>query len=59
MPAAVMLADVSQAYTGGNTQFNVPGLQSVAVLMTLDNRISSAGGFASGTYGTRTIVTCS
>lgn len=54
-----VLGGVSQGYTGGNTQFNVPGLLSLAVLITVNNRISSAGGFASGTYSTRTVVTCS
>ncbi len=54
-----LLAGVSQGYTGGSTQFNVPGLLSLAVVMSVNNRISSAGGFASGTYSTRTTVTCS
>lgn len=54
-----LLGSVAQAYTTGQTQFEVPGLLSLAVVMTLNNRITRAAGFAAGTYQTRTVVTCS
>ncbi len=55
---AGVLGAVSQPYTGTQTQFAVPGLLSLAVVMRLDNRIVSPAGFAAGTYRTRTLVTC-
>jgi hypothetical protein len=54
-----VLGSVNQGYTGSTTQFSVPGLLSLAVLMNVDNRISNTAGFAAGTYQTRTVVTCS
>ena len=54
-----VLGGVAQGYTTGQTQFSVPGLLSLAVLMSINNRISNAAGFAAGTYQTRTVVTCS
>lgn len=54
-----VLGGVAQGYTSAQTQFTVPGLLSLAVLMSINNRISNAAGFAAGTYQTRTVVTCS
>ena len=54
-----VLGSVTQDYTGGATQFTVPGLLSLAVIMTINNRITRAAGFMAGTYQTRTVVTCS
>jgi hypothetical protein len=53
-----VLGAVSQPYTTATTRFTVPGLLSLAALLRLDNRISAPRGFASGTYRTRTVVTC-
>jgi hypothetical protein len=53
-----LLSGVTQPYTSGASQFEVPALLSVATILTLNNRITSTAGFASGSYQTRTIVTC-
>jgi len=53
-----VLGGVSQGYTTATTRFTVPGLLSLAVLLRLDNRVTSSQGFASGTYRTRMVVTC-
>lgn len=53
-----VLSGVNQPYTRDASQFQVPALLSVATLLTLHNRIVSTAGFASGSYQTRTIVTC-
>lgn len=54
-----LLAGVNRAYVSHPTSFKVPGLLSLAVIMTVNNRITSSKGFASGTYQTRTVITCS
>ena len=53
-----LLASARQSYTSAQTAFGVPrGL--AAVTMTVNNRVANVSGFASGTYQTRTVVTCS
>lgn len=52
------LGSVSQPYTTAQTSISVPNLAN-AVLLTVDNRVTTPTGFAAGTYQTRTIVTCS
>jgi hypothetical protein len=55
-----LLNYVSQPYTTGSSHFDVSGLLgALAVVMTLHNRISNSSGIASGTYQTRTVITCS
>lgn len=49
---------VSQPYTPAQTQFSVPNTPLNAVVITLDNRITSPAGFVGGTYRTTTVVTC-
>lgn len=56
---AGLLGSVSQGYISSRTSFNGPGLLSLAVVMTIHNRIRNDAGFASGTYTTKTVVTCS
>jgi hypothetical protein len=53
-----VISGVNQAYTTGQTNFNVPNLIN-AVALTIDNRAVTATGFKSGTYQTKTVVTCS
>lgn len=53
-----LLASANQPYTDGQTSVPVPNLTGV-VAVTFNNRITNAGGFSSGTYQTRTVVTCS
>lgn len=47
---------VNQAYTASTTQFSV-GTIALSVL-TIQNRILNANGFAPGAYQTQTVVTC-
>lgn len=54
-----VLGSVNQPYTASQTSFPVPGLLSLATLVTVNNKISNAAGFQQGTYSTRTTVTCS
>ncbi|MEO6012661.1 MAG: hypothetical protein ABIQ30_03620 [Devosia sp.] len=55
-----LLSFVSQGYTAGSSHFDVPGLLgALAVVMTLHNRITNSSGLASGTYQTKTVITCS
>lgn len=56
---AGLLGSVNQPYTSSQTSFPVPGLLSLATLVTVNNKISNAAGFQQGTYATRTTVTCS
>ncbi len=51
-----LLSGVSQDYTPAATSFSV-GTIALSVLR-IDNRIVNPGGFASGTYATRTVITC-
>lgn len=53
-----VLSSVVHAYGNSSSSFGVPNLLS-AVVLTVNNRIRNAAGFASGTYTTRTVVTCS
>lgn len=51
------LSAISQGYTSSTTGFGV-GTIGVS-LLTVHNRIVNPNGFASGSYTTRTVVTCS
>lgn len=53
-----VISSVTQGYTTSQSNFNVPNLINT-VALTLENRAVTATGFASGTYKTRTVVTCS
>lgn len=55
---AGVLASASQSYTTGTTSVAVPNLIGT-VVVTVNNRITNNGGFAPGSYRTRTVVTCS
>jgi hypothetical protein len=55
---AGLLSTVSQDYTAAPSSFVVAANLGLSVV-TLNNRIVSATGFASGTYQTRTVITCS
>lgn len=55
---AGLIGSVSQSYTASQTQFGVPNTPLNAVVLTLDNRITSPTGFTGGTYQTTTVVTC-
>jgi hypothetical protein len=50
----------TQGWSGAATSFSsgILGLGALTVTMTVHNRIVNNGGFAAGSYGTRTIVTC-
>ena len=39
--------------------FNVPAVLNLAVTLTLDNTVTSTGGFRQGAYSTKTTITCS
>lgn len=54
-----LLGSVNQPYTSSQTNFAVPGLLSLATLVTVNNKISNATGFQQGTYSTKTTITCS
>jgi hypothetical protein len=49
---------VNQGYTTSQTNFGVPNLINT-VALTIDNRAVTTTGFETGTYQTRTVVTCS
>lgn len=54
-----LLPIATQPYTMSQTSFGASGtLQSVLYTVTLNNRIANPNGFDSGTYGTRTTITC-
>jgi hypothetical protein len=54
-----LLSSINQGYTSAQTQVTVQNLGIGAVeVMTFNNRITNMSGFASGTYQTRTVVTC-
>lgn len=53
-----VLAGIDQPFTTSQTSIAIPNLIS-AVLLTIDNRITTASGLSAGTYQTRTVVTCS
>lgn len=55
---AGLLSSVSQGYTSSQTGFAVAANLALTTL-TVNNRIVSSSGFASGTYQTRTVITCS
>ena len=52
------LASFSQAYTTAQTSVTIPGILGT-VLLTLNNRITTSTGFASGNYQSQTVLTCS
>ncbi len=54
-----LLGSVNQPYTPSQTSFAVPGLLSLATLVTVNNKINNATGFQQGTYSTKTTITCS
>ena len=54
-----VLGSVNQPYTSSQTSFPVPGLLSIAALVTVNNKISDPTGFNQGAYATKTTVTCS
>jgi hypothetical protein len=60
VPGAVL--EESYSASGGfvstNRTFNVPGVASLVVTVTLDNRVTSASGFSQGNYTTKTNVDC-
>jgi hypothetical protein len=39
--------------------FNVPAVLNLAVTLTLNNTVTSTGGFKQGPYSTKTTITCS
>src|SRR5690606_32109170 len=39
--------------------FNVPAVLNLAVTLTLNNTVTSTGGFKQGAYSTKTTITCS
>ena len=49
---------ITQGFTAAQTQFSVPNTPLNAIIVTLDNRITSPGGFPGGIYTTTTVVTC-
>lgn len=53
-----VLWSVNQPYTPLATSFPISAAAGLVVL-TIDNRVEQPAGFASGTYQTRTVVTCS
>jgi hypothetical protein len=53
-----VLAGIDQPYTTAQTSVPLPNMAN-AVLLTLDNRVTTTAGFAAGNYQTRTVVTCS
>ncbi|RYE09319.1 MAG: hypothetical protein EOP22_09465 [Hyphomicrobiales bacterium] len=57
--ASWLLGSSSSVYSSSTKSFDAPGVLNLVVTMTLNNRIVSDAGFPSGTYTTRTIVTCS
>lgn len=56
---AGLLGSVHQGYTTSQSSFQIPGLLSLLVVMTINSRISSPTGFNQGTYNTKTTITCS
>jgi hypothetical protein len=54
-----LLNGVSQGFTPNQTQFQVPALLGVATALTVHNRLETGTGFSTGTYMTRTVITCS
>lgn len=60
--SASWLLGVGTSSSGGfvstNRSFNVPGVASLVVTVTLDNRVTSASGFSQGNYTTKTNVDC-
>lgn len=56
---AGLLGSVHQDYTAGSSNFQIPGLLSLLVVMTINSRISSPTGFNQGNYGTKVTITCS
>lgn len=53
-----LLSAANQPYTTSQTSVTIPNIVS-ALPLTINNRINSPSGFTSGTYQTRTVVTCS
>jgi hypothetical protein len=53
-----LLSGANQTYTSQATNFAAPSLITPVVL-TVQNRVTTASGFESGTYRTRTTITCS
>jgi hypothetical protein len=49
---------ISQSFTSAQTQFSVPNTPLDAIVVVIDNRITSPSGFPGGTYTTTTVVTC-
>lgn len=54
-----LLTGVNQGYTASGSTFELPALLSVASILTVHNRVVSTVGFSTGTYQTRTVITCS
>jgi hypothetical protein len=48
----------NQPYTASPTSFSTGLLGAVTLTIVMHNRIINSAGFPSGTYGTRTVVTC-
>ena len=57
--ATWLLTGTSRPYSTTDQSFSVPGVLNLAVVLTLNNRITSTGGFKQGSYSTQTVVTCS
>jgi len=57
--AGWVLGSTSRPFSTTDQSFSVPSVLNLLVTMTIDNRITSSAGFKQGTYGTRTVVTCS
>ena len=54
-----LLSGVNRSFTSAPSNFQVPALLGVATLLTVHNRIQTTIGFATGTYQTSTVITCS
>jgi hypothetical protein len=50
---------LTRPYSTSAQTFHVPSLGALALAVTLHNRVTASGGFKAGSYGTRTVITCS
>lgn len=55
-----LLNAINQGYTSAQTQAPIQNLGIGAVeVITINNRVTNTSGFTSGSYETRTVITCS
>ncbi len=57
--ATWLLSSTSRPYSTSDQSFTVPGVLNLVVAVTLNNRLTSSGGFKQGSYTSQTVVTCS